>query len=70
MMYTQWNIRQKRPVIPDALLCAGFTPLLAAVLAVRGMETPEKARAFLDVDVSTLGDPGTLEDMPAAVRRL
>ena len=50
MIYSQWNIPRERPVIPEALTRAGYSRLLAAVLAVRGLDTPEKARQCLDAD--------------------
>ena len=70
MIYSQWSIPRGRPEIPAALTSAGFSPLLAAVLAVRGYDTPEKARGFLDVDETALGDPHLLLDMDKAVARL
>ena len=45
MIYSQWNIPRSKPVIPDALTRAGFSRLLAAVLAVR-YDSPEEARQF------------------------
>lgn len=70
MMYSKWKIAGQRAEVPDALLRAGYSPLLAAVLAVRGYATPEAARAFLDVDERLLGDPLMLADMSFAVERL
>ena len=70
MSYTKWNLPQQNTEIPAALLEAGYTPLLAAVLAVRGLCTPEEARSFLEIDDSLLGDPLMLADMPQAVMRL
>ena len=70
MMYSQWNIARKRPDVLEALTRAGFSRLLAAVLAVRGYDTPEKARQFLDAGAETLGDPLLLGDMNNAVMRL
>ena len=70
MIYSQWNIPRERPVVPDALTRAGFSRLLAAVLAVRGYDMPEAARQFLDVDERQLGDPLRLEDMTNAIMRL
>ncbi len=70
MIYSQWNIPRGQPVVPDALTQAGYSRLLAAVLAVRGFDTPEKARLFLDADERQLGDPLMLEDMTNAVMRL
>ncbi len=70
MVYSQWNILREKPALPEALLRAGYSPLLTAILSVRGLDTPEKARQFLDVDASLLGDPLMLEDMANAVMRL
>ena len=70
MIYSKWNIPRERPVIPDALTRAGYSRLLAAVLAVRGSGSPEKAREFLDADASLLGDPRALKDMEPAAERL
>ncbi len=70
MIYSKWKILGQRALRPEALLRAGYSRLLAAVLSVRGFDTPEAARAFLDVDASLLGDPGLLEDMNNAVMRL
>ena len=66
----QWNIPRGSTVIPDALIAAGYSPLLAAILHVRGMTTAEDAGNFLENDESLLGDPLMLVDMPAAVMRL
>ena len=70
MIYSQWNIPREKPVIPDEFDTAGFSPLLAAVLCVRGYDTPEKARQFLDIDETLLGDPLLLKGMDKAVERL
>ena len=67
---TQWNIPPEDPVIPQALLDAGCSPLLSAVLYVRGVDTPEKAGAFLELSGDCLSDPLTMADMSAAVARL
>lgn len=65
-----WNVPRGKTVIPEALLAAGFSPLLAAVLHTRGLSDPEAARRFLTLDASLLGDPLMLADMPQAVMRL
>ena len=70
MMYSRWKIAGQRAEVPESLLQAGFSPLLAAVLAIRGYATPSAARQFLDVDERLLGDPLMLVDMPQAVMRL
>ena len=64
MKYEQWNLR--RPVAVDVLRgmeLAGLPPLCAAVLCARGLDTPEKARAFLDAGRGRLADPFLMRDM-------
>ena len=70
MIYTNWLIPKGRTVVPEALTDAGFLPLLAAVLHVRGLDDPDAAREFLDSSPALLGDPLLLTDMPQAVGRL
>ena len=47
MKYTNWRVPKQAPVIPPALTAAGCTPLLAAVLHLRGLSDAAAARAFL-----------------------
>ena len=63
-----WNIPEPAP-IPEALLRAGYTPLLAAVLAARGVGTADEARAFLDGGTPA-GAGAPIPGMDAAVARL
>lgn len=44
----------------------GFTPLAAAALCARGIDTPEAAHAFLETDPAKLHDPMLLPDMAKA----
>lgn len=44
----------------------GFTPLAAAALCARGIDTPEAARAFLETDPAKLHDPMLLPDIAKA----
>lgn len=46
----------------------GFTPLAAAALCARGIDTPERAQAFLETDPAKLYDPFALPDMRQAVQ--
>ena len=69
MKETAWNIPAAAH-IPDALLKAGCTPLLAAVLAARGIVTEDAAHAFLAEGPFVPDDPMLLPDMDAAVARL
>ena len=70
MSYTRWNIPQGAAPNPEALISAGYSPLLAAVLYMRGLHIPEEADGFLKTDASLLGDPLLLADMTNAVGRL
>ena len=67
---TQWNMPRGGAVVPEALIQEGCTPLLAAVLYVRGYAEPEAARQFLDCGSEALGDPFAMRDMDKAVARL
>ena len=57
MSYTDWKIPYSTTIVPQELLDAGYSALLAAVLNVRGLSDPEQARAFLECDDALLGDP-------------
>lgn len=69
MKHKVWNI-PSAVSIPEELIRAGYTPLLAAVLASRGVTTVSAAASFLEGGVRTLEDPLLLTDMDAAVRRI
>ena len=62
MNNSKWNVPKTDPVIPAALQSAGYTPLLAAMLHVRGLSTPEQARNFLENSPALLDDPLPNED--------
>lgn len=69
MRYTVWKIPHRAPAAPSPAE-AGCSPLLAAVLARRGMTDPGELRRFLGGGEETLGDPLLLADMDKAVERL
>lgn len=48
----------------------GVSPLMALLLAQRGIATVEQARDFLVPKLASLGDPTVLPEMPAAVERI
>ncbi len=63
-----WSTGERSPEI-ERLLCdkIGISSLVAAVLARRGISTPEAANAFLDASLDGLHDPTLLPDYRAAV---
>ena len=70
MKYKQWNICTPRTEDCRSMTQAGIPPLPAVVLCARGLDTPEKARAFLDDRKELLHDPFLLKDMDRAAARI
>lgn len=56
--------------IPDELIKAGYTPLLAAVLSSRGIDTAAAADAFLNGGPQVSDDPLLLTDIMPAIGRI
>ncbi len=48
----------------------GISPILAHLLAKRGVKSAEDARAFLECGLDSLHDPSLFKDMPKAVSRI
>ncbi len=69
MKHKVWNI-PPTVSIPEELIRAGYSPLLAAVLASRGILTAGAATSFLEGGACALEDPMLLTDMDAAIRRI
>lgn len=70
MKYSDWRIPGGAAYVPQELTDAGFTPLLAAVLALRGFSTPEDANTFLRGGDELLIDPMLMRGMDKAVPRI
>ncbi|MCI8870874.1 MAG: single-stranded-DNA-specific exonuclease RecJ [Lawsonibacter sp.] len=70
MKFTQWNIAPFRPEHRAALERAGLPALLSAVLAGRGVEDPDQARALLEGGGEGLHDPMEMKDMDRAADRV
>ena len=70
MKYKQWNQAASDPAAVAALERAGLPTLAAMTLYARGMDTPEKARAFLDAGRGQLQDPLLMKDMDRAAARV
>lgn len=69
MKYGIWNIAKPKEAQIQALERAGYSPLTARVLCGRGYETPEAARALLDVD-APLCDPLAMKELGKAAELL
>lgn len=70
MKYKKWNQSAPDGRAVQALTGTGLPPLAAAVLCARGLDTPEKAGAFLSASQGPLYDPFLLRDMDKAVVRV
>ena len=70
MKRKEWKIPYARPAVPEALTQAGYGPLLAAVLALRGVRTPREASVLLDGGPELLHDPLGMLGMEVASRRV
>ena len=68
MKYKQWQVAPPCPEGQLALERAGFPPLLAGLLAVRGVAGPEEARRLLSPNAEPIPDPMLLRDMDRAVK--
>jgi single-stranded-DNA-specific exonuclease len=69
LSHCRWNVLpplQEKAATGDR----GYPPLLAQLLANRGLTDPQASRAFLGCDASLLRDPLRLPDMAAAAGRL
>ena len=70
MKYRNWKIPYTAPQPPEALLRAGYSPLLAVLLALRGYDDAGQARTFLSGGDQSVFDPMLLQDMDKAVARI
>lgn len=70
-MPVRWRLAPARPHIQTVLSASlGIDSVVAQVLANRGYDTPEKARAFLDAPLGALAAPEAIIDVPAAAARV
>ena len=70
MKYSKWIIPRGAPDISPALADAGYTPLLAAMLAQRGFTEPEAADEFINGGIELLLPPESMADMSRAAERV
>ena len=70
MKNKDWSIPLTRPAAAHALAEAGFSPLLCQVLALRGIDSVEKARSLLYGGKETLHEPSLILGMDEARDRV
>ncbi|NBI10819.1 single-stranded-DNA-specific exonuclease RecJ [Colidextribacter sp. OB.20] len=70
MKYKQWQVAAPCPEGQRALERAGYPPLLAGLLAARGITGPEEAGRLLSPGSEPIPDPLLMKDMDRAVRRV
>ncbi|MCI6176485.1 single-stranded-DNA-specific exonuclease RecJ, partial [bacterium] len=69
MNYRAWQLKTADAAGEQPLAAAGYGPLLARVLAARGVTTPGAAAQWLE-EQAPLSDPFLLKDMERAVERI
>ena len=67
--YGIWNVSDPAPTAVNALVCGGYSPLSAMILAARGIQGPEAAHRYLDC-ATPLHDPFEMTDMDLAAGRV
>src|SRR5690606_25804765 len=65
----RWRMRRDDDTA-QTLIAAGCNPLVARILAGRGIATLDEARAFLDCGLHRLHDPRSLKGVDEAVGRI
>ena len=70
MKKMDWKIPYARPCVSRGLLEAGLSPLLCRVLSLRGVNTPDEARAMLYGGTECLHDPLLILGMKDARERV
>ena len=69
MKYGIWKVSEPEPGAVNALAGSGYGPLVAMVLASRGIGGPKEAKTYLDCN-APLPDPFLMTDMDKAAGRV
>jgi len=69
LKYGIWNVKEPKMDAVNNLVSGGYAPLVAMVLASRGMENVQKAKSYLDCQCA-MPDPFRLRDMDLAAGRV
>ncbi|MBO7728376.1 MAG: single-stranded-DNA-specific exonuclease RecJ [Oscillospiraceae bacterium] len=70
MKAREWKIEYEIPELPEELLRAGYNPLLAYVLAIRGITTAAEASSLIEENETLLHDPLLMKNMAKAAQRV
>ena len=71
LMEKRWHIlTPEAGVVSTLRTTLGCHPMMATLLANRGLESPEQAHGFLNVSLSQLRPPTGLKDLEPAVKRM
>ncbi len=70
MKYRKWHIAPEKPEAQERLRAAGYPYLVSAVLAARGVESPEQAAVFLEREDKLTLSPFLMKDMDKAAERV
>ena len=70
MKNKDWKIPLSKPEIPSELLSAGYTPLLSAVICLRGIKTASEAKRMIDGGSECICDPMLIMGMDKARERV
>ena len=70
MKNKDWKIPLHKPEIPSELVLAGYSPLLSAVLCLRGIRTAKEAAAMISGGRECICDPMLIMGMDKARARL
>ena len=69
MKYGTWIVKDPKMDAVNVLVAGGFAPMVAMVLAARGIDSEQKAKQYLACD-ATLPDVYLLKDMALAATRI
>lgn len=70
-MPREWKSRSfHEPVVQELVTALGISPLMARLLAIRGITTPNGARTFINPHEQPLHDPFLFNEMKPAVERI
>lgn len=70
-MPREWKSRSfHEPVVQELSSTLGISPLLARLLAIRGITTPDGAKTFMHPEEQPLHDPFLFNEMKPAVERI